>query len=1332
MRDIRKKVFISSVIREMKDFREAAKRAIHEAGMEPVTLDFQEETSNLSPLELNKQALQECDVFVGLYGFEPAWMPPESEKNIIELEYEWAMNNKLPMFLYIPHEKEYSGHIPTQPDWHMVSFRKLLHERHVVGLLSTPEKLISDLLQRLMNLQSKTEEVQKVEPSVSEPPKKILLTKIGATSIFTANTDMPWQIPADAFTIPITPDFNLQEGLISSLLKPLNLDMRRLLIKVIEMARESQAEFKANKPLLFRTPKELRNYILCSNIVITTPFNPKTESNDIKLATLSLLEAVVSSKIKRLTLTFFEVPGEALSITQTAEEMLKSISEFDKIEELSEITIAADFSKLIDIKTIADISKNIFHNLYKKVVKKERRSTRLSSKKFKEHRALGEISRGNRVLQKGHRGKAVTAVQEVLIQAGLLEADSLDGVFGPETEKAVKTFQSQHDITVNGIIGPETLAQLDAQAAQLESRQGDVGSTDEFQESHTPEYFEPERALYSNDQTTIKDSLNMEIQAERFARLFVAEDVFPPLSLGLFGNWGVGKTYFMQLIQQKITALTTGKTGDGKSPYVGRVAQITFNAWHYIDADLWANLAVRIFDGLAEELQKNLGPAKDENNYETIRRRLRSEIHSSQETKRMAEQRQEQAQGDRQDAAKKLQTLKADCATKKSQFGKLRLTRLINSDKAYRQYRDKLETVAKEFGLANSLDTVDDIVRLARQFQQLDGRFKTLLSAIGGRFQGNRVIWTTIALVVFFFFIIFLKPLTEMFVAILPDFFKTALSDISGTVVQIVALASSAVTWIGRQYSTVSGALDKLETLKSGLEKLKTDPQAENLEAALQRDIEKFDAEIRKEEEKINEADRRIAEAEAEIQRINAGGLVYDFTKDRTKDPHYLEHLGIISIIRKDFEDLGELLQDWRTHAGDSIQKKEPESPPKPIERIILYIDDLDRCHPDRVVEVLQAVHLLLALPLFNIVVAVDARWLERSLYKAYLPESVADKLALGEQVSNIEFSPQQYLEKIFQIPFSLPYMSESGYYKLVDDLVLTRKEYEKKLLEDDYSQKAVQSFAETVEMIETSEQVSLEDPSQVVGLAGKTHDIEHDQPQEIEEPMLSNLQAVEEISQNLNPSSEGQVEAKEEQAADLNKETLEVRVSEEAMRKSLLLEDNEQAYLQAVHGFIDTPRLTKRLINIYRLIRVTAVEKGFDKFIDDARGGEYRAAIILLAINIGFPQVSAKLFRILIDRQEDKSWTLFLNVIYQVVAKAPKVTSPVPKWAQNLDWSEDEKRLIAKIISHMKNLEKKFGMPDNLDVYRTWAPEVGRYSFQWHLPIEVITDQNVKGLQSD
>jgi hypothetical protein len=58
------------------------------------------------------------------------------------------------------------------------------------------------------------------------------------------------------------------------------------------------------------------------------------------------------------------------------------------------------------------------------------------------------------------------------------------------------------------------------------------------------------------------------------------------------------------------------------------------------------------------------------------------------------------------------------------------------------------------------------------------------------------------------------------------------------------------------------------------------------------------------------------------------------------------------------------------------------------------------------VIKVLEAVHLLLAFPLFVVVVAVDARWLESSLREYYT------QLRAGAAV------PADYLEKIFQVPF--------------------------------------------------------------------------------------------------------------------------------------------------------------------------------------------------------------------------------------------------------------------------------------------------------------------------
>ena len=117
-----------------------------------------------------------------------------------------------------------------------------------------------------------------------------------------------------------------------------------------------------------------------------------------------------------------------------------------------------------------------------------------------------------------------------------------------------------------------------------------------------------------------------------------------------------------------------------------------------------------------------------------------------------------------------------------------------------------------------------------------------------------------------------------------------------------------------------------------------------------------------------------------------------------------------------------------------------PGSNPRKVERIILYVDDLDRCPDKKVVEVLEAVHLLLAYPLFVVVVGVDPRWLAYSLTSIYpvLKETASQSGDAAGPRGSADLwrpTPQNYLEKIFQIPFSLRPMTRTGYGKLVEGL---------------------------------------------------------------------------------------------------------------------------------------------------------------------------------------------------------------------------------------------------------------------------------------------------------
>lgn len=77
-------------------------------------------------------------------------------------------------------------------------------------------------------------------------------------------------------------------------------------------------------------------------------------------------------------------------------------------------------------------------------------------------------------LQNGSEGDLVSALQEALNNEGYdLE---VDGIFGDGTEAAVRDYQSNNDLSSDGIAGPDTLNALGIQVAHShhKSRRSDV------------------------------------------------------------------------------------------------------------------------------------------------------------------------------------------------------------------------------------------------------------------------------------------------------------------------------------------------------------------------------------------------------------------------------------------------------------------------------------------------------------------------------------------------------------------------------------------------------------------------------------------------------------------------------------------------------------------------------------------------------------------------------------------------------------------------------------------------------------------------------------------
>src|SRR5262249_27232999 len=95
------------------------------------------------------------------------------------------------------------------------------------------------------------------------------------------------------------------------------------------------------------------------------------------------------------------------------------------------------------------------------------------------------------------------------------------------------------------------------------------------------------------------DPLAIAADVRGFARLICLEQAKPPLSVCIFGEWGSGKSSFMERLQYEIEEVVRSEKQRSQDNaarrnsalrFVENVVQIRFNAWHYADANLWASL----------------------------------------------------------------------------------------------------------------------------------------------------------------------------------------------------------------------------------------------------------------------------------------------------------------------------------------------------------------------------------------------------------------------------------------------------------------------------------------------------------------------------------------------------------------------------------------------------------------------------------------------------------------------------------------------------------------------------------------------------------------------
>ncbi|WP_326542377.1 P-loop NTPase fold protein [Pseudorhodoferax sp.] len=517
---------------------------------------------------------------------------------------------------------------------------------------------------------------------------------------------------------------------------------------------------------------------------------------------------------------------------------------------------------------------------------------------------------------------------------------------------------------------------------------------------------QPRRAVYSVENDEGEDKLGIEAEAQAFARLILDKDVKPPLSIGLLGDWGSGKSFFIEKIKKNIKALA-----DERRPELhATVVQIEFNAWHASDANLWASLVTNIFD----EIWHKVSPAGDTRDLNAARERLEAQI--------------KQARGAVHEAEAQVEIGRAALAKAEEA---LQHKRDLLAWSGYVQdlSAEKLQALASAAGWHEPLQTINDVDNAARALAASGNRLRALGVAMLERPVGHIAVPVILALGAAAGAMAWVDASTMT--AWQQKLAQTlaAVAGVAGTVIAPLKLAKTQVdrlaAGLGRVQAGFNAQLDKLKT---------SDDKKQQAHAHR---VERARRELESAEESVSVARTRLAELMNQQVALDPVHRLGSFLQERVQSGQYRAQQGIISLVHKDFSELSRYMKDLRDAQAAAATANGPADPAtappiQPIDRIVLYVDDLDRCRPAHVVNMLEAVHLLLALDLFVVIVAVDSRWLTRALQVYY------DDLLGNDDTEDQglrDSTPQNYLEKIFQITYALAPMQSDFIGDYVDAL---------------------------------------------------------------------------------------------------------------------------------------------------------------------------------------------------------------------------------------------------------------------------------------------------------
>jgi hypothetical protein len=723
---------------------------------------------------------------------------------------------------------------------------------------------------------------------------------------------------------------------------------------------------------------------------------------------------------------------------------------------------------------------------------------------------------------------------------------------------------------------------------------------------------------YQSDEAGGPDQLGVQGEVNALCEVLIDPDVKPPLAVGLFGEWGTGKSFFMEKMRERVHARKQSN-----------IVQIRFNAWHYADTSLWASLAIEIFERLADpepvllaERDQWLCDHGDVSRSE--REKLLTQLETYREAKAALDAEQTQLETARNDAVQRRD------AARQRQHKAIKdapLTDVAGELARDPKVREALAGIAKRLGFSPA---VEELTGLGAELRTTAGYLPSVWRLVRHK---SWAVTLTAACVV----------LTLATAALIVHggwawlgSVATAVGSVGAAVVAAARLVRPAARKVNQAIADVESAINTASEIEARLRSKRS-----REERALELTLAEFDREIAEASQAIAALDEKIATTKAAAEALTVGRKLYEFLTDRAAG--YQKHQGVVGMLHRDFRFLDAQLRAYRASAD--AEARLPR-----IDRVILYIDDLDRCPPAKVLEVLEAVHLLLALKLFVVVVGVDPRWLQRSLRHQYRDLVTGDDPRTDPYLRAM---PVEYLEKIFQIPLTLPVMEPTAYARLIASLAPT---------------------------MATSKPPPV--PASTTTHRAQTRE----SPGGDRTPTRAPLE--------VQPGSSASGEP----------------------GRRIDLTRTEIEFAQQLGALVDSPRAAKRLINTYRLIRATQHVGSRSRFLGGAgQPGEYQAVLTLLAVAAGFPTIADRLLVALESDAPETNiqhWSDFVRELSpKTSGNQPGKLMPADLAGSSDDTVRNELATWTNLcVGLAASLE--FNDLKDLEPYRRWGRIVARFSF--------------------